>query len=277
MSTVSKNAILKALIDGVITELMVKTTSNQVYLDENTTLSAKLAEIVAAVNARAKTSDVTAAVDALRQELLGDVPIEAYNTFTELAAYISEHADVSEAITAAIGEKANQSDVNSILQTISALGTLANKSSVSESDLDDDLKNKIVSASQGNHSHNNLEALATVTSDKITAWDQAATNDHTHSNKGVLDGITTGDVSSWNSAGNSAHSHSNKSTLDGINSTKVTNWDKAATDTHTHSNKTTLDGITADDVENWDGKSTVHVSASEPTNLQSGDLWFHTI
>lgn len=56
-----KLAILRAKIEGVITDIMVKTTAAQVYVDDTTTLAAKLATLAAQ-------SDVTAlqqAVDAL--------------------------------------------------------------------------------------------------------------------------------------------------------------------------------------------------------------------
>ena len=87
----SKKATLKALVNGIIEELMVKTNIEQVYLDDNTTLASKLADMIVAINLRAKKEEVTAQIDALRQEMLGDVPVEAYDTFTELAAYIEQH------------------------------------------------------------------------------------------------------------------------------------------------------------------------------------------
>lgn len=277
MSTVSKKAILKALIDGVITELMVKTTSEQVYITEDTTLTAKLAEIVAAINLRAKTTDVETMIDELRQELLGDTPVEAYNTFTELAAYISEHEDVAESLTAAIGDKADKSVVDDILVTISTLGSLATKNVVSESDLDSDLQAKVNAASDGNHRHNNQEVLDDITSDKVTNWDSAVANKHTHSNKTVLDGITADDVATWSSGGTNSHAHNNKTVLDSITADKTAKWDSAAASSHTHSNQTVIDGITVDDVTAWDSKSTVHVSSTQPDNLAAGDLWFHVM
>ena len=61
-----------------------------------------------ALNAKASTSDLNTAIDGLRQELLGDTPVEAYNTFTELAAYIEAHQDAADALTSAIGSKADK-------------------------------------------------------------------------------------------------------------------------------------------------------------------------
>ena len=178
MSATTKNGTLKALIDGIVTEIMVKTTGEQVYLDETTTLSSKIAEMIVAINERAKSTDVTTAiteqVNALRQEILGDTPVEAYNTFTELAAYIAEHKEVSDALTAAIGNKADSSVVESIQATIAALGTLANKSVVSETDLDDALKNKVNTAAEGNHNQANKDVLDAITSDDVANWNSKA-------------------------------------------------------------------------------------------------------
>ncbi len=53
------DAILRALLDGVLTDLMIKTTGSMVYLDDGTTLSAKLADIIAGVNKKANAADVT--------------------------------------------------------------------------------------------------------------------------------------------------------------------------------------------------------------------------
>lgn len=171
MSSVYKNAIIKALVDGVVTELMIKTVGGNVYLDETTTLSSKIAEMVLAINERAKSTDVTSQINALKDELLGDTPVEAYNTFTELAAYIETHQEAADALTAAIGNKADSSVVESLRTTIEGLGALATKSKVSESDLDTELAAKVNAASEGNHSHSNKTVLDGITSDKVTAWD----------------------------------------------------------------------------------------------------------
>ena len=197
MSTTAKNAIMKALLDGVITELMIKTTGEQVYLTDGVTLSSKIAEMVQAINLRAKTDDVASQILALKQEILGDVPVEAYNTFTELAAYISEHQDASDALSAAIGDKADASVVESLSQTIAALGTLARKSKVSESDLDDTLKEKVNAASEGNHSHNNKALLDTYDQTNENLKD-AVLKKHSHANAAVIDGIGEADVLGWN-------------------------------------------------------------------------------
>lgn len=174
----AEKAILKAIINGTLTELLVKTSAEQVYLSDTLTLATKLTEMVAAINDRAKTTDmntaITNAINDLRTEILGDDVKEAYNTFTELAAYISEHGEISDALSAAIGNKADASTVETLQNAINALGSLASKNTVSESDLDSALKEKVNAAAEGNHSHANKEVLDTITSDNINAWNAKA-------------------------------------------------------------------------------------------------------
>lgn len=61
--------------------------------------------------------------------------------------------------------------VNIIVPT----GALASKDKVTEGDLTDELKNKVNSAAEGNHSHSNKAILDGVTAEKVAAWDGAAT------------------------------------------------------------------------------------------------------
>ena len=65
MATTAKKAIAKALVEGVIVDLMLKTNTENVYLTENgeeKTLSAKLAELVTALNGKATPADITSAL-----------------------------------------------------------------------------------------------------------------------------------------------------------------------------------------------------------------------
>lgn len=174
MANATRNAILRALIEGVLTDLMVKTNVDNVYINDTTTLAAKLSEIVISLNNKATPDTVNAAIEALRQEMLGDTPVAAYNTFTELANYIESHEDVSEALSTAIGNKADKGTVEALVATVNGLGALAKKSVVSESDLDSNLRAKVNTASQGNHSHSNKSVLDGITSAKVNAWDKKA-------------------------------------------------------------------------------------------------------
>lgn len=192
MSTPAKKAILKALIAGVITELMVKTDTENVYLDDGSTLAAKLAEIIVNLDGKAASthahaqSDITGLTDALSErptttamntaisnaitELINGAP-ETYDTLKEIADFISEHADIEQSLNSAIGQKADKTTVDAIQATVNALGSLATKSAVSETDLDAALQEKVNAASEGNHSHNNKTVLDGITATHVAAWD----------------------------------------------------------------------------------------------------------
>ena len=138
----AKNAILKTKIEGVIYEIMVKTGAANVYVDETTTLSTKLAEIIADLALKAtKTeltdglagkansshthaqADVTGLADALTARptteamntaistaisgLINGAP-ETYDTLKEIAEYISTNETAMDALNEAIGKKANK-------------------------------------------------------------------------------------------------------------------------------------------------------------------------
>ena len=70
MANTTRNAIVQALVEGILTDLMIKTNVQNVYVDENTTLAAKLAEIIAAINERAKSADVTAEISTAISNLI---------------------------------------------------------------------------------------------------------------------------------------------------------------------------------------------------------------
>ena len=203
MSNVAQKAILTAKIGGVLKDLMVKTSADQVFIDDSTTLEAKLTELVNALDGKAAAShthaqaDVTGLEDALTvrptteamntaistaiSDLIGGAP-ETYNTLKEIADYIDAHQDVVDALNASIGSKADASVVATLQGTVTAiktvtdsLGALATKDSVTESDLDETLKTKINAAAEGNHSHDNKTVLDGITADLVTAWNGKST------------------------------------------------------------------------------------------------------
>lgn len=208
-----KNAILKALIEGEITDLMVKTgVENVVLMDGDTekTLATKLAEIIAALNEKATTAaltsglagkantshthaqsdvsgldtalsdrptmaEMTSAISSAIDELIGGAPT-TYDTLKEIADYIATHEEVTTALNAAIGNKLDKTVFESFQAT---LGELAGKNKVSESDLDTALAEKVNAASEGNHSHSNKTVLDAITSAKTSNWDAAYTHSQT--------------------------------------------------------------------------------------------------
>lgn len=239
MATTAKNAIMKAKIEGVITELLVKTNAANVYVDDSTTLASKLSSIIADIATKASAEElttglagkadkshthaqadvtgladalagkaakshthaqsditgltdalallasktsVTDAIDALRQELLGDTPVEAYNTFTELAAYIAEHKEVSDALTAAVGNKADKAT------TLAGYGITDAYTKDTVDSLIDDLDRRITPIKTYVDRH--TEILGEHEKDR-----------HTHTNKAVLDGITSAKVTAWDGKG----------------------------------------------------------------------------
>ena len=252
----AKNAILKAKIEGVIYEIMVKTGAANVYVDDTTTLSAKLAEIIAdlalkatkeevttglagkaaashthaqsevtgledALTARPTTDAMNTAISTAISGLIDGAP-ETYDTLKEIAEYISSDKTAMDTLNAAIGNKADKTAFEAVKATVDALGALASKDKVAETDLADELKEKVNAASEGNHSHNNKALLDT--------YDQ--TNDDL----------------------------------------------KAAVEQkHTHANKATIDKITEDNLTAWSGKSKIYYSATEPAALAEGDLWFQLL
>ena len=175
MSNTAKKAILQAKIEGVLTDLMPKTTAEHVMYDETTTVAAKLAAILADVAALPTTATVNSAISALRTELMGEGVPEAYDTFKELADYISTHQTAADALTAAVGNKDDKTAVEAMQATISGLGALAQKSTVEETDLSATLKEKINAAAEGSHFHTNKGVLDGITAEKVTAWDGKTT------------------------------------------------------------------------------------------------------
>lgn len=71
------------------------------------------------------------------------------------------------------------------------------------------------------------------------------------------------------------HSHSNKALLDTYTQTEA-NLADAVSKKHSHANSAVLDGITAEKVTAWDSAGHVYASATQPANLQNGDLWLQT-
>lgn len=174
MSTTAKKAVLRALVEGALTDLMVKTQADNVYLDDTTTLAAKLSEMITAINEKAKSADVAAQISAAIDGLISGAPA-TYDTLKEIADYISNHEDVVATLNAAIGNKADAATVTALQDVVNALGDLASKDQVGESDLDAALAAKINTAAEGGHSHANKAVLDAITEDRAAEWDSKGT------------------------------------------------------------------------------------------------------
>ena len=278
----AKNAILKAKIEGSIYEILVKTTAANVMVDDTTTLAAKLASIATdcalkatkteltdglakkaekshkheqsdinglgdALSSRPTTTAMNTAISTAISNLIDDAP-EAYDTLKEIAQYIASDKTAMDALNSAIGSKADKTAFEAVKATVDALGALASKSKVEETDLADELKEKVNAAAEGNHSHANKALLDT--------YDQTNVN--------IKDAVVK------------KHSHANKALLDTYDQTNV-NIKDAVDKKHSHANKTVLDGIDADDVTAWNKKGNIYYSATEPAALTENDLWFQIV
>ena len=291
----AKNAILKAKLEGVIYEVLVKTNAANVMVDSNTTLAAKLTSILADIATKANTSDMTAAlaakaekshthaqseitgltdllatlatsesvtsaIDALRQEMLGDTPVEAYNTFTELAAYIAEHKEAADALTAAVGNKADKAT------TLAGYGIT---DAYTASEVDKKIADAVSSATGGESAASvktALDAYKTSNDARVKAIEDAHLK---AADKAALETtISDGDKTTLSQA---------KTYADGLNTAMDTRVDALEADTHTHSNKTVLDGITTAKVTAWDDKANIYYSTTEPASLTDGDLWVQIV
>lgn len=237
MATVAKNAIIKALVEGVITELMVKTDTQNIYLEDGTTtLSAKLAEMITAINARAKSTDVTAEISAAIDALIGGAPA-TYDTLKEIADYIASHADVVTALNAAIGNKVDK---------VTGKG-------LSTNDFTSALLSKLNAIAAGAQV-NVLEKVS------VNGTAQTITG------KAVDIKVPTGALASKDAV--------SETDLDAALKAKIT---ASTASNHSHTNKAVIDGITAAKVTAWDGKSSVFVQSAQPANLKAGDLWIQTL
>ncbi len=185
----TKNILDKIRINGVLEELLAKSNGENVsvtYNGSEMTLTAALSTIYSGVSAAQTSAQVQSAIKTEIDKLIGGAP-EAYDTLMEIATYINEHKEVSDALSAAIGQKADKTAFETLKATVDGLGALSAKDKVAETDLETTLKNKINTVAEGNHSHANKAVLDGITAAKVTAWDGvAAKKDATTSVSGFM-------------------------------------------------------------------------------------------
>ena len=90
MANVAKNAILRAKIEGVLTDIMVKTTAGQVYVNDTTTLAAHLATLAASADVQALQQAVNALGELSKKDKVSYADLE-----TALASLIDGKAEAS--------------------------------------------------------------------------------------------------------------------------------------------------------------------------------------
>ena len=103
-----KDAIVKALVESEIVELMVKTGVENVYMEDGTTtLAAKLAEMTTSVEGAVTEETMNSAISTAIDNLIAGAP-GTYDTLKEIADYIAAHEEVTTALNAAIGNKVDK-------------------------------------------------------------------------------------------------------------------------------------------------------------------------
>lgn len=129
------------------------------------------------------------------------------------------------------------------------------------------------------HEHANKDVIDGITSDKVTAWDDAASKAHVHANATVLDGITAEKVAAWDASEKNAKDHADSlntamtTRVDGVEDKVDANAEAIATKaaqadlTAAVERITTVEGVAADNKARLD--SFVAISAEEITALFS--------
>ena len=90
MANVAKNAILRAKIEGVLTDIMVKTTAGQVYVNDTTTLATHLSTLAASADVQALQEAVNALGALSKKDKVSYADLE-----TALASLIDGKAEAS--------------------------------------------------------------------------------------------------------------------------------------------------------------------------------------
>ncbi|MCB6992885.1 hypothetical protein LI177_05220 [bacterium 210820-DFI.6.37] len=106
----AKNAILKAMIEGVVTDIMVKTNAENVTVTDGATektLAEKLAEIATSAASGITAAEADSKISAAISGLIDGAPA-TYDTLKEIADYISTHEEVVAALNSAIGNKVDK-------------------------------------------------------------------------------------------------------------------------------------------------------------------------
>ena len=163
-------------IAGQFEELIAKSNGENVavvYNEESMSLSQALGKIFTSVSGAQNEEQVKALIKAEVDKLINGAD-GMYDTLGEIAAWITEHKEFADGLNEAIGKKADKQDFDTVKATVEALGDLARKNTVAEDDLSPELKTKLNAAAEGNHSHDNKEALDEITQGKIQAWDAKA-------------------------------------------------------------------------------------------------------
>lgn len=284
MANTAKNAILRAKLAGVMTDLMPKTITDNVYVNDTTTLTAHLATLAA----KADLQTLQQTVDALGA-LAGKDKVSQADLDDALAAVIAAKAEqtaldeVSGKVTTLVGEDAGKSVRTIANEELAAqligenakesLDTLEEIAAWIQSHPDDaSAMNAAITALQNKVDTGDKTVSAYVTDaiNALSIGDYAKAADLT-----ALAGRVEALETTANGLGDLAVKDIvSEADLDEALAEKV---NAAAEGNHSHANKDVLDGITADVVSAWNGKANVYYSATEPATLNEGDLWVQIV
>ena len=299
--SVAKKAILRTKIEGVLIDLMVKTNVENVYVDDTTTLAAKLAQIVADIAALPTEEDVSSAINAAIGAIDGTVKAYVDSKTSGLASdeAVNQIQQSLSALTALVGTLPTGTAATTVVGYVTeAIASAAYD--------DSDIVNRITGAESklttliGTDTGKSVRSIANEELTKQLIPENA--DESLNTLKEIADWIQQhpGDAAAMNSAIEALQSQMNgisagtgtvkKYVDDAIEALKIGDYAKAAALTslasrvttveesaHTHSNATVLNGITADKVAAWDSKGNIYYASTEPANLADGDLWFQLI
>lgn len=105
-----KYILEKIKIEGVLQDILAKSDGENVtvtYGGTEQTLASALAAIFTSVTSLPTAEGVDTKISAAISDLIGGAP-ETYDTLKEIADYIADHKDVSDALTEAIGKKVDK-------------------------------------------------------------------------------------------------------------------------------------------------------------------------
>ena len=194
---------MRAKIEGILTDLMVKTTTDNVYVDGTTTLASYL-------NTLAAKSDV----ETLQQ---------AVDTLGALAQKDTvSQEDLDEALAALIDSKADASALEEVAGKVNTLiGDDSGKSV--RAIANEELAAKLI----GENAKESLDTL-----EEIAAWIQAHPDDAAAMNAAIATKADKADLEAYQASNDArvdaleadSHTHANQDVLDGISAAHVTAW-----------------------------------------------------
>ena len=194
---------MRAKIEGILTDLMVKTTTDNVYVDGTTTLASYLTTLAAK-------SDV----ETLQQ---------AVDTLGALAQKDTvSQEDLDEALAALIASKADASVLDEVAGKVNTLiGDDSGKSV--RTIANEELAAKLI----GDNAKESLDTL-----EEIAAWIQSHPDDAAAMNAAIATKADKTDLEAYQTSNNArvdaleavSHAHANHDVLDGISADHVTAW-----------------------------------------------------